>query len=187
MASVNLLPWRETLRKDRQNRFYAALGVTAVLAAGIVLLANAYVGSLQDAQKERNAILDREIQQLESKIKEIRKLRAQKEALLARMEIIGQLQAKRPEIVHLFDELVRNIPDGVTLTSVSQKGQLLTIKGYALSNARVSTLMRRLESSEWFTTADLDIITSGVQNQSQVSDFILKIKQISPKVEEDQT
>ena len=78
MASVNLLPWRETLRKDRQNRFYAALGVTAVLAAGIVLLANAYVGSLQDAQKERNAILDREIQQLESKIKEIRKLRGRR-------------------------------------------------------------------------------------------------------------
>lgn len=179
MPSVNLLPWRETQRKDRERRFYVLLGVVAALAVGVVLLANVYVGSLQDSQLERNAILEKEIQQLESKIKEIKKLKAQKEALLARMDIIGQLQAKRPEIVHLFDELVRNMPEGITLTSIDQKGGLLTITGYAQSNARVSTLMRRLESSEWLAGADLNVIKSGLQNKSKVSDFTLKINQIS--------
>lgn len=184
MPSVNLLPWRETLRKDREKRFYALLGVVGILAAGIVLLGNFYVGVQQDNQKNRNAILEQEIQSLEAKIKEIKKLKAQKDMLLARMGVIGQLQAKRPEIVHLFDELVRKIPEGVTLTSLVQKDNSLVITGYAQSNARVSSLMEELESSDWFAGADLNIIKSGIQNKSHVSDFTLNIKQVSPQTEE---
>lgn len=176
MPRVNLLPWRDTIRKDREQRFYISLGI----AAGIVLLlvgaVQIYVNSLIDNQQRLNGILEREIAQLDAQIKEINTLQAEKEALLARMQVIQNLQATRPQSVHMFDEIVRRLPPGVFLKSIAQQGSVLTIEGQAQSNARVSTFMRNIEESEWLTDPQLNVVRSDSDEGTKVSSFTLLLK-----------
>jgi type IV pilus assembly protein PilN len=131
-------------------------------------------------QRDRNAYLEAEIKALDKRIAEIRELEQRKNALLARMNVIEQLQASRPEIVHLFDELVRTMPDGVHLTSIEQRGTNLTINGVAQSSARVSGYMRAIEASEYLSINRLDVIQSVMQQNDRAQQFVLQARQVSP-------
>ena len=151
MARINLLPWRAERRKLRQKEFVTMLGLAAL--AGVVLwfLVNTYYNNQISGQNDRNAYLQDQIKQVDTQIKQIEELDKKKAKLLARKEVIEQLQANRSQMVHLFDSLVRTIPDGVILTSIKQEGDKLTLEGRSQSNARVSTYMRNLEGSGWMT------------------------------------
>jgi type IV pilus assembly protein PilN len=158
MPRINLLPHRAELRTKRRNQFFIGLGV-ALGAAGLAVVASNFVmDGIIGNQNERNDLLKVEIAALDKRIEEILDLEAKKERLLARMEIIEQLQRSRPEIVHVFDELVRTLPDGVRLTSVKQNGRRLEIKGDAESNTRVSAFMRNIDKSKWLTQPDLEVV-----------------------------
>jgi type IV pilus assembly protein PilN len=158
MPRINLLPWRDDLRTKRRNQFFIGLGA-AVGAAGLVILASNFVmDGVISSQKGRNKLLEDEIAMLDARITEILDLEAKKERLLARMEIIEQLQRSRPEIVHVVEELVKTLPDGVRLTAVKQSGKRIEIRGDAESNTRVSAFMRNLDKSQWFTQPDLEIV-----------------------------
>jgi type IV pilus assembly protein PilN len=158
MARINLLPWRAERRKQQQKEFGLMLALAAL--AGVVLwfLVNLYYNAQISGQHERNAFLENEIRQVDAQIKEIEELDRQKARLLARKEVIEQLQANRSQMVHLFDSLVRTIPDGVTLTAIKQEGEKLTLEGRSQSNSRVSTYMRNLEGSGWMTRPELSVI-----------------------------
>lgn len=164
MAKINLLPWRAERRANRQKEFYGMLGLAA--AAGFVLsfLIWFHYNQQISGQNTRNQFLQAEIQKVEGKIKEIEALDKQKDRLLARKKVIEQLQANRSQMVHLFDSLVRTIPDGVALASIKQEGEILTLEGRAQSNARVSNYMRNLEGSGWMTKPDLSIIEAKAQD-----------------------
>lgn len=158
MAKINLLPWRAERRAQRQKEFYGMLGLAA--AAGILLsfLIWFYYGQQISGQNTRNQFLEQEIVKVKAQNEEIKTLGKQKDRLLARKKVIEQLQANRSQMVHLFDSLVRTIPDGVALASIKQEGEILTLEGRAQSNARVSAYMRNLEGSGWMTNPDLSII-----------------------------
>ena len=166
MAKINLLPWRAERRANRQREFYGMLGLAA--AGGLVLsfLIWFYYNQQIDGQNTRNQFLKAEIQKVEGKIKEIEALDKQKDCLLARKKVIEQLQANRSQMVHLFDSLVRTIPDGVALASIKQEGEILTLEGRAQSNARVSNYMRNLEGSGWMTNPDLSIIEAKAEEKA---------------------
>jgi type IV pilus assembly protein PilN len=155
MARINLLPWRTERRKLREREFYMLLLASA--AAGIValFLLIGWMGARIDNQQERNAYLQTEIKSLDAQIKEIDELDKTKSQLLTRKQIIEQLQSNRSQMVHLFDEMVRTIPDGVRLTSLKQAGDILTLEGVAESNARVASYMRNIDASPWMGRTDL--------------------------------
>jgi len=158
MARINLLPWRAERRKQRQREFMTMLGFAAI--AGVVLSALIwfYYDRQISGQGDRNAFLTAEIARVKEQNKEIDRLDRQKDRLLARKKVIEQLQAKRSQMVHLFDALVRTIPDGLVLTALKQEGDILTLEGRTQSNARVSAYMRNLESSGWMTKPELSVI-----------------------------
>jgi type IV pilus assembly protein PilN len=158
MPRINLLPWRNELREQRRNQFFVALGGAAVGAGGGGLLANITFGRIIGFQEDRNRILQNEIDALNIRIEEIISLEDQKSGLLARMEIIEQLQRSRPGIVHVFEELVTALPNGVYLNSVKQNGQRIEIVGAAESNTRVSALMRNIDGSDWLSKPDLEVV-----------------------------
>lgn len=158
MARINLLPWRAERRKQRQREFYAMLGMAAVGGLLLSLMIWFYYDRQVSGQMDRNAYLEAEIEKVKEQNKEIDRLDAQKERLLARKKVIEELQAKRSQMVHLFDALVRTIPDGVVLTALKQEGDVLTLEGRTQSNARVSAYMRNLETSGWMTNPELSII-----------------------------
>lgn len=160
MAHINLLPWRETLRKKRQKDFGMATLLSLILTGAACGGANFYIGDMISYQDERNAFLSNEIALVDKKIKEIKDLERKKAQLIARMNVIQSLQASRPLIVHLFDELVSTIPDGTYLTKLTQSGNSVTMNGVAESNARVSAYMRNIDSSAWLNRPTLQIITS---------------------------
>ena len=146
MVRINLLPHREQRRQSRQRQFIS-LGIgLAILAMAVVGLGHVIIAARIDNQNSRNALLKTEIAKLDEQIKEIDRLRDQTQALLARKQVVETLQANRAEAVHLLDQLVRQLPDGVYLKSVKQNGARITLVGYAQSNARVSTLMRNVET-----------------------------------------
>jgi type IV pilus assembly protein PilN len=191
MAKINLLPWRAERRAHRQREFYSMLGLAA--AAGLVLsfLIWFYYSQQISGQNTRNQFLQGEITKVEGKIKEIEVLDKQKDRLLARKKVIEELQANRSQMVHLFDSLVRTIPDGVALAGIKQEGDILTLEGRSQSNARVSTYMRNLESSGWMTNPDLSIIeakaeekgpTSALSGESRSLPYVftLKVKLANP-------
>jgi type IV pilus assembly protein PilN len=177
MAHINLLPWREELRKQRQKEFGVLAGLSAVLAAAIVLLVHLQMVGRIDGQNQRNQFLDDQILILDKKIAKIKDLEKTKANLLARMNIIQQLQSSRPESVHLMDELVRTLPDGVYLTRINQKGQGLTMAGVAQSNARVSAYMRNIDQSEWMGGPKLDFIQTKEDDGRRVAEFTLRASQ----------
>ena len=180
MSQINLLPWREELRKRRQKDFFITALVAVVLMLAVVGGIHMHFQERINFQQSRNAFLKKEIKQLDVRIKEIRNLKKQRARLLARTEKIQQLQSGRPEIVHLVDELVKTLPEGVYYTRVAQKGRNLSLTGVAQSNARVSSLMRRLDASEWLENPKLlQIVAKGKGKETgfRNSSFSLRVKQ----------
>jgi type IV pilus assembly protein PilN len=180
MAKVNLLPWRSERRKVRQQEFYYLLGAAAVGALLLGLLISFYYSEQIDGQTRRNAYLTDQITLLDAKIKEIKELDAKKDKLLRRKEVIEQLQANRSQMVHLFDELVRTIPEGVRLNSVKQDGDKLTLEGQSQSNARVSAYMRNIEASGWMTNPDLSVIEAKGDDKTLPYAFNLSLTLTKP-------
>ena len=171
MARINLLPWREERRKLRQRQFNIVLGVVAVAGAFTVFLAWAGMDTAIANQDARNAYLADQIKLMDDKIAQIKDLQDTKQRLLARMQIIQQLQQSRPTEVHLFDQLVKTLPPGVFLNSVAQNGASLVLQGTAESSARVSTYLRNIDSSPWLGEPNLQVVQkdnakSGAQNFS---------------------
>ncbi|WP_202845310.1 PilN domain-containing protein [Luteimonas saliphila] len=158
MARINLLPWRAERRKQRQKDFGTMLALAALAGLALWFLFNMYYNAQISGQQERNRYLEQQIAEVDTRIVEIEELDRQKARLLARKEVIEQLQANRSQMVHLFDSLVRTIPDGVILTTIKQEGEKLTLEGRSQSNSRVSSYMRNLEGSGWMTKPDLSII-----------------------------
>ncbi len=181
MTSINLLPWRETLRKERQRQFLSMAGFAALFCFALVLYAHFHVSSLIDGQNGRNTMLESEIKIVEEQIKEIEAIESEKKRLLARMEVIQQLQSGRPQIVHVFDELVSTLPEGVYLTKIKQNSDSLVLEGFAQSNARVSAYMRNLDASAWFADPKLDVIQASESGEVQLrtSKFSLQVKQVN--------
>ncbi len=177
MPRINLLPWRSEERQRRKRQFQ--LAVVAAVSAGflVAFLGSLVVGGLISSQRERNAFLRAQIATLDGDIKEIRGLEAQKQRLLARMAIIERLQRSRPEIVHVFDQLTRQLPDGVYLTSVHQNGRKLEVKGMAQSSTRVSTFMRNIESSAWIGSPELQLIETKGATGAGGAEFVLTVMQ----------
>lgn len=184
MARINLLPWREERRKLRQQEFFILLGASAVAAILAVIVGMWFIGSQIDAQTERNDILSREIKALDGQIAEIEELDRQRDRLIARKQIIEQLQATRSQMVHLFDELVRTLPEGVQLNSIKQGGQTLTLEGFAQSNARVSAYMRNLDASAWLKESEIVKIEAVGSDKSVPYVFSLKVNLEDPNAKD---
>lgn len=179
MPRINLLPWREEERKKRQRDFMVAMGgsvVAAIVCVGLTIFA---YSQMIDNQQGRNARLEAEIVELEKSIAEIDGLERQKERLLARMEIIEQLQRSRPEIVHLFDEMTRQMPEGVYLTGMRQNGSAVEVMGIAQSSTRVSALMRNIDSSEWLTDPGVIKVETTEAGPARQAEFVVNLKQIN--------
>lgn len=155
MAKINLLPWRAERRREREREFYMMLGLAALAALGVVFVWWYWMTRALENQDDRNNYLRAEIKQLDTQLAEIKELDKTKSKLLARKQIIEQLQASRSQMVHLFDELVKTIPDSVRLGSLRQAGDTLTLQGVAQSNASVANYMRNLDNSKWLTHSDL--------------------------------
>jgi type IV pilus assembly protein PilN len=185
MARINLLPWRAERRKHRQKEFLTMLGLSAAAAAFLAFLIISYYSAQISGQNDRNAYLRDQIAKVDLQIKEIDALDEKKRRLLARKEVIEQLQANRSQMVHLFDSLVRTIPDGVILTSLKQEGDKLTIEGRSQSNARVSSYMRTLESSGWMTNPDLSIIEAKAGDPGLPYAFTLNVLLANPNAPKD--
>ncbi len=178
MTTINLLPWRETYRKQKQNQFIVILTLCVIGACGIVYSGQQFMQSKIDTQISRNNYINREIQALQLELTAISKLESTKASLLSRMEIVQTLQSQRPHLVHVFYELANRLPNGVFLTSMEQKGSQFIMEGQAESNARVSALMRQLNDSIWFTNPKLDIIEA--EEITGISRFKLGLSQSSP-------
>jgi type IV pilus assembly protein PilN len=185
MPRINLLPWREDERKERKVAFTVALGISA-LAAGVVAFAIYLMyGSMIDAQEMRNAQLRTEIKKLDKQIEEINDLETSKQRFIARMEIIEKLQRSRPEIVHVFDEIVRTLPDGVYLTGVKQTDKKFKFEGVAQSSTRVSSFMRNIDGSEWLRNPELEVVKT-TKDKGPGSNFTLYADQVSNAVQADE-
>jgi len=179
MPRINLLPWREEQRKERKLAFGVAIGgatLAALLAAGATWM---MVGSMIDAQDSRNERLREEIKVLDKQIEEINALESSKQKFIARMEIIEKLQRSRPEIVHLFDEIVRQLPEGVYLTGVKQTDKRLKFDGVAQSSTRVSTFMRNIDGSEWLKNPELQVVQTQNGASATGASFTLFADQVS--------
>ena len=179
MPRINLLPWREEERKKRQRDFGVAMAGGVVAAIAVVLLTMFAYSQMISGQEARNARLTAEIKELEKSIEEIDGLERQKERLLARMEIIEQLQKSRPEIVHLFDEIARQLPEGVYLTGMKQTGARVELRGVAQSSTRVSALMRQVDSSDWMDEPEVEKVETTQSGASRQAEFVVYLKQIS--------
>jgi type IV pilus assembly protein PilN len=183
MARINLLPWREAERKERQKEFGIMVLGGALVAALIVFGIHQLIQSQIGAQRDRNNFLEKKITAVEKEIREIEDLEKTKENLLARMNIIQELQSSRPQIVHLFDEVVTTLPDGVFLDEIEQKGSGVTFTGQAQSNARVSSMMRNIHDSQWLEKPALVFIESKEKTGIGYSQFKLMVKQTSQNAE----
>lgn len=164
MPRINLLPWREEERKERKLKFLVALGAAAVAACLTAFVGYLLMDSMVSAQEARNAKLDAEIKVLDKQIEKINSLEAEKARFIARMEVIETLQRSRPEIVHIFDEIAKQIPDGVYLTAITQSGKRLKFEGVAQSSTRVSSFMRNIEASDWLKNPDLELVETRRNN-----------------------
>ena len=183
MARINLLPWREALRKEKQTEYLTTIALFAVLAAVIWGGVHWYHTQVIEYKNSRLTFIESQIAVLDKKIKEIKRLEKEKERLLARMRAIERLQGNRPLVVRLFDEIVKSLPEGVSLEKLTQKGRKVTINGVAQSNARVSSFMRNLEKSEWLKNPDL--IETKSKEGTKLSNFTLRFQQVVPKQQEE--
>jgi type IV pilus assembly protein PilN len=185
MIRINLLPHRELRRKQQQQQFFIALGVIAAVGGAIWFIVHTYLSGQFDLQQERNKYLTEEIAKLDKQIEEIKKVKEQTAALLARAKVVETLQGNRAEVVHLLDQLVRQLPDGVYLKGVKQNGQKVAITGYTQSQARVSTLMRNLDSSPYLENPVLIEIKSIMQANQRLNEFTMNIDITRAKPEDD--
>lgn len=185
MPSINLLPWRQALRQRRRKEFLIGIGAAVGLAALITLLAHLAVSSMIDAQNRRNDLLKAEIAELDKAIEQILALEEQKARMISRMEVIDRLQASRPEVVKLFDQIVSALPEGVYLTSVKQSGKKLEFNGVAQSSTRVSAFMRNIDASESLSAPELKVIQTG-SNAGPGAQFTLFASQRAPASEAEQ-
>jgi type IV pilus assembly protein PilN len=183
MIPINLLPHRAARRKAQQRQFFVLVGMTAAIAAGIVIFVHIFFAGRIETQVERNKYLESEIVALDKQIDEIRKLKEQTQALLARKRVVESLQTNRTETVRLLDQLVRQLPDGVYLKTVKQTGQKVNVIGYATSNARVSTLMRNFEASPWLESPALIEIRAVTVDSTMLNEFNLNVSISRPKEE----
>jgi type IV pilus assembly protein PilN len=181
MPRINLLPWREAERKQRRQEFGVG-AVAALLLAGVIAFGvNWQIGSAVDSQNERNQYLKTEIANLDKQIAEILDLEQRKKRLESRIQVIEQLERSRPEIVHVFDQIVRTLPDGIYLTGVKQTDRRLMLRGVAQSSTRVASYMRNLDASEWLADPSLDILeTKGAGDTG--SEFTLNASQENPQL-----
>ena len=188
MPHINLLPWREELRRQRNKDFGVTCFVFALLMLGAIGGVHYWFTDQIKLQNQRNKYIEDQIAALDKKIAEIKELDAEKERLEARMRIIGELQSSRPEIVHLFDDIVTTLPEGIFYKKITQKGRTLTMSGVAQSNARVSSLMRQVDASDWMQNPKLKEIKREQRKDSEqetlrLSNFILNTSQQGPKTE----
>ena len=175
MIRINLLPHREIRRKQQQTQFFIMLGIVAAIGAGIWFAVHFYLEDQFNNQVSRNKYLQDEIAKLDKQIAEIQKLKDQIAALRARAKVVETLQGTRSEVVHLLDQLVRQLPDGVYLKGIKQTGNRVMIAGYTQSQARVSTLMRNLESSPHLEAPGLLEIRSVQLGNRRMNEFTLNV------------
>ena len=183
MPRINLLPWRDQQRRERKLAFFVALGGAVVLAVIAAFIGYLMLGAMIDAQEHRNERLRAQIKILDKQIEEINDLEAQKQKFISRMQIIEKLQRSRPEVVHLFDDLVKDMPDGTYLTSVKQTGNKLKLEGVAQSSTRVSALMRNISASQWLEKPELEVVQT--KNDTAGSSFILDAQQVTLSATDD--
>lgn len=184
MAQINLLPWREERRQQLKKDFLVTIALVLALGAGLVLLADRVVNGQIDYQNARNQYLKKNIAELDKIVAEIKELERRRNQLIERMRVIQELQGNRPIIVRVMDQLVRTVPDGVFYNSISTKGSMISIKGVAESNNRVSSLMRRLDASDWLAAPNLDAVRAAPQYGDQASTFNLSVKIKAPASED---
>lgn len=177
MIRINLLPHRELARASRRRQFTIMLGITLAAAVLTVVLGHSVIAARQSSQDARNTFLEQEIAKLDAQIGEITKIKQQTQALVARKQVVETLQSNRTEVVHLFDQMIRLLPDGLYLKSFKQTGDVITISGYTQSSARVSSLMRNLDDSPWFESASLVEIKAATVNNLRANEFVLTVKQ----------
>ena len=176
---INLLPWREMRRKE-QDRQLLTIAVGAWILMGVIIFyAHVHVTAEIENQNKRNEFLNQEIAKVDKEIKKIADLKKQRADLVARMNVIYELQGDRSQVVHLFDELARKLPEGMYFTFLKDAGKSVELKGVAQSNARVSALMRNLASSDWFSDPELEVITVKSKGSERISDFSLRVKQVA--------
>jgi type IV pilus assembly protein PilN len=183
MPRINLLPWRDEERKERKLKFLVALGVAAVAAFLTAFVGYLMMDSMVSAQKARNARLNEEIAVLDKQIEKINSLEADKARFIARMEVIEKLQRSRPEIVHIFDEITKQLPDGVYLTSITQSNGRLKFEGVAQSSTRVSAFMRNIDASSYLKEPELEVVETKKGNTTGAT-FVLFARQASITDEE---
>lgn len=185
MIRINLLPWREERRVRARNQFYGMLGAAVVAGIALVFLGKTYMDGEIDFQNQRNNHLQAEIRELDRKIAEIERLEQQRANLMARREVIEQLQRSRAQMVYLFDELVNTMPDGVYLRGIQQQGQRITLEGRAQSDSRVAAYMRNLEASDWMTGIDLSVVeVTQAADAEGMRDFAVRIRLTDPRAED---
>lgn len=175
MIRINLLPHREQAKKARRNQFYSLAGMVLVLGVVVVLLVYTGIQGYISNQESKNEMLQKEIAILDKDLAEIKKLKEQTASLLARKNIIESLQRDRGETVYLLSELVKQVPEGIYLKSVKQEGVRIKLVGFAQSNARVSTLMRNIEGSQWLTEPQLIKIAAKTENNRRVNEFEMNV------------
>lgn len=177
MTRLNLLPWREARRKDEDRELLVmAAGAWAVTAL-LVAYGSMHAHGVVAVQKERNQYLQQQIKLVDAQIAKIAAIKKERANLIARMQVISKLQQTRTQMVHVFDGLVRTLPKGLYLTSMAQKGTAFTLSGVAQSNARISSFMRNLDQSPWFSDPNLSVINVVRKNGRRVSDFTLQVKE----------
>lgn len=179
MTKINLLDWRAAKREQRKRQFVVLLAAGAVVGALIFLAGLFVLDSEISNQDDRNTYLKQQITEVDQKIKEIQDLEKTKNNLLARMQVIEELQASRSATVHFFDEIVNTLPEGVNLTSIKQAGSDVTIEGVAESNGRVSTYMKNLDASPWFKDPKLIVIKTSDKSNLRKSEFTLQVKNLT--------
>lgn len=180
MTRINLLPWREELRQERQKQFVTFVSLAVILMLTILGAIHFQISTVIDYHNSRNNYIQNEINLVNAQITEIKDLQKVRKSLIERMDVIQDLQGSRPSIVHLFNELVSTVPNGVYLKELRQDEGNISIKGEAESNTRVSAYMRKLNDSEWLKDPDLEIISIEDKKVRRVSSFTLKVKQTSP-------
>lgn len=184
MARINLLPWRDERRRQLTQEFTRQAVLAGLLAALVGGYGWYHVTGLVEAQEARNAYLQEEISILDEEIREIDELESTREQLLARMEVIQRLQQRRPQVVHLFDQVARKLPNGVHLVEINQSGDDLTLRGRAESNSRVSAFMRNLDDSEWLQRPRLEVIE--IDREDRVNAFTLHLAQTTPDANDEE-
>lgn len=185
MARINLLPWRAERQKERKKQFILMLAMSAVAGLAAWFLVNTYYSMQISGQQERNAFLDQEITTVKAKITEIEALEQKKNNLLNRKKVIEELQANRSQMVHLFDSLVRTLPDGVILTGINQDGDKLTLEGRSQSYARVSSYMDNLSASGWMTKPELSVIQAEGDNSGLPHTFSVTVTLANPNAKKE--